>query len=164
MTALAALAALVTLTLAAVMAGTFFAFSVSVLPGLGTVEPEQAVAAMRGMNAKILNPLFLTPFVAVPLTAALTAVALFALGHRAAALAFLAAALVYGVGAFAPTVAVNVPLNDALAAGVADTPERAAALWADFAPRWTRFNALRSAAGTVTVVLTGVGLFLWRRA
>ncbi|MDT0266410.1 anthrone oxygenase family protein [Streptomyces sp. DSM 44915] len=163
MTVLAALGALVTLTLAAVIAGTFFAFSVSVLPGLGTLGAEPAVAAMRGMNAKILNPLFLTPFVAVPVTAALTGVALLALGHRAAAVAFLAAALLYLLGAFLPTAVVNVPLNEALAGGAADGPERAAALWAEFAPRWTRANALRTVAAVGTVALTGLGLLLWPR-
>ncbi|WP_062214079.1 DUF1772 domain-containing protein [Streptomyces sp. NBRC 109706] len=159
MTTLALLGALLTLVLAAVVAGTFFAFSVSVLPGLNTLEPEQAVASMRAMNARILNPLFLTSFTAIPLTAIATAVALLALGHRAAAFVFVAAGVSYAVGAFLPTVAVNVPLNEALANGTADP----ATLWHDFAPRWTRFNALRTAFGTATVLLSGLGLFLWRR-
>ncbi|UED87224.1 DUF1772 domain-containing protein [Streptomyces profundus] len=159
MTTLALLGALLTLVLAAVVAGTFFAFSVSVLPGLNTLEPERAVASMRAMNAKILNPLFLTPFMAVPLTAIATALALLALGHRAAALAFVAAAVTYAVGAFLPTVAVNVPLNEALATGTADP----ATSWQDFAPRWAHFNALRTASGTATVLLSAVGLHLWPR-
>ncbi|GAA3887276.1 DUF1772 domain-containing protein [Streptomyces sedi] len=163
MTLLAAGAALATLTMAAVLAGTFFAFSVSVLPGLGTLGPERAGAAMRGMNDKILSPLFLTPFVALPLVAALTAVVLWTLGQRAAALAFAAAALVHVLGVIAPTAAVNVPLNEALAAGPADTAERAAELWADFAPRWVRFNNLRAVASTGVALLVGTGLLLWRR-
>ncbi|SOD63994.1 Uncharacterized membrane protein [Streptomyces zhaozhouensis] len=163
MTVLAAGAALATLTMAAVLAGTFLAFSVAVLPGLGTLGPARAVAAMRGMNEKILNPLFLVPFVALPLAAALTAVALWTSGHRAAAPAFAAAALVHVLGVIAPTAAVNVPLNEALAAGPADTAERAAALWAAFAPRWARFNALRAAASTAVALLVGAGLLWWRR-
>ncbi|MBB1255587.1 DUF1772 domain-containing protein [Streptomyces sp. OF3] len=61
----------------------------------------------------------------------------------------------------APTAVVNVPLNERLdrAAGPADAAE-AAALWAAYAPRWTRRNHVRALAATLSVPLTGAGLLL----
>ncbi|MDT0442392.1 anthrone oxygenase family protein [Streptomyces johnsoniae] len=126
MTILAVFAAAVTLVAAAAVTGVFFAFSVSVMPGLNAVGPGEAVRAMQSINAKILNPAFLGAFVGAPIAAALTGALLLLLDHRAAGLAFLAAAVVYVLGAFLPTAAVNVPMNDALAAvGSPEDPHRA---------------------------------------
>ncbi|WP_129843186.1 anthrone oxygenase family protein [Streptomyces sp. RFCAC02] len=151
--------AILTLVTAGLMAGTFFGFSVSVIPGLDAIAPEEAVRAMQSMNEKILNPLFLGAFVGVPVAAAGAGVLLLRAGHRAAAIAFLAAAAVYFFGALMPTGAINVPMNDVLAAA---TPSADA--WADFSARWARWNAVRTAASVVTVVLAGWGMHLWRTA
>jgi uncharacterized membrane protein len=40
------------------MAGLFFAFSTSVMPGLRRLPPADGAAAMQQMNRTILNPLF----------------------------------------------------------------------------------------------------------
>src|SRR5690606_31293449 len=141
------LAAVSALVSAALMAGVFSAFSVAVMPGLNAVPPGAAVAAMRSVNERILNPAFLGPFLLVPLAGAAAGALLLVLGHRRAAAAFLAAAAVYLLGAFLPTAAVNVPLNDALAAaGDPAQAARAAAAWAAYAPRWTAWNHVRAAA------------------
>ncbi|MDT0307885.1 anthrone oxygenase family protein [Streptomyces sp. DSM 44917] len=165
MALLAAIAAALTLLAAAAMTGVFFSFSVAVMPGLDAAGPVESVRAMQGINDKILNPLFLTTFVGVPLAAAATGVLLLVLGHRAAGLAFLAAAAAYALGAFLPTAAVNVPLNDTLAAlGGVDDPARAAEAWAAYAPRWTRWNSLRAAFSAVTLLLAALGAWLWGRS
>ncbi|WP_059010989.1 anthrone oxygenase family protein [Streptomyces specialis] len=163
MAILVVLTASVALLTAAVMAGIFLSFTLSVMPGLDAIEPEHSVRAMQSMNDKILNPAFLTAFMGVPVAAAATGGLLLLLGHRAAGLAFLAAAAVYVLGAFVPTAAVNVPLNDALAAAGGD-PADAARVWADFSPRWSRWNAVRSVSSAVTVLLIGLALHLWARS
>ncbi|MDT0345978.1 anthrone oxygenase family protein [Streptomyces litchfieldiae] len=165
MVILTVLAATVTLLLAAAVTGVFFAFSVSVLPGLDAVGAGQAVASMRSINEKILNPVFLSAFLGVPVAAAATGALLLTQGHRAAGLAFLAAAAVYVLGVIAPTAAVNVPMNETLAAlGSPDDAERAARAWVEFSPRWTRWNSLRGAFGGVTLLLAALGVHLWGRA
>ena len=45
------------------MAGVYLAFSIAVLPGIARGDDNTFVVAMRGMNAAILNPVFLLIFV-----------------------------------------------------------------------------------------------------
>ncbi|MFB4195788.1 anthrone oxygenase family protein [Streptomyces carpaticus] len=162
MTFLTAALPAATLLTAACMTGVFFAFSVAVMPGLNAVDPVQSVTAMRSINARILNPLFLGAFVGVPLLAAGGGTLLLLTGERGAALALFAAAGVYLLGAFAPTALVNVPLNDLLAAaGTPGSAEEAARLWAGYAPRWTAWNTVRAVFSALTVLLTALALYLW---
>ncbi|RBM20850.1 DUF1772 domain-containing protein [Streptomyces sp. PT12] len=160
----AAVTAALALLFAAAMTGVFFAFSVSVMPGLDAIEPPHAVRAMRSVNVTIVNPAFLLAFLGLPAAALATGVLLILLGHRAAGLAFLASGAVYLLGALLPTGAVNVPLNDALAAlGTPESAARAAEAWADYAPRWTRWNHVRAAASGLSLLLGALGVWLWGR-
>jgi uncharacterized membrane protein len=164
MTNVAALSATLTLVAAGVMTGVFFAFSVSVMPGLDAIDPQRAVAAMRSINEKIVNPVFLTAFLGMPLAAALTGALLLATGHRGAGAAFLAAAGVYLLGALMPTFIINVPMNNTLAAaGTPDDAAHAAGLWADYSPRWTTWNTTRAAFSTLSLLLAALGTYQWGR-
>jgi uncharacterized membrane protein len=143
----------------AVMAGFFYAYSVSVMPGLAAVgDPLVAIRAMQGINAAIRTPVFALAFfgaLGVPLLAAAAALA----GPRRGAVAALAlaGALAYGLGAFAVTLAVNVPLNEALAAAT-PTPGTAAGIWGGYAPRWTAWNHLRTLASILSCALMAAAL------
>lgn len=44
------------------MAGFFFAFSVSVMKALGRLPPAQGIAAMQSINVVVINPMFLVAF------------------------------------------------------------------------------------------------------
>ncbi|MGP4112818.1 anthrone oxygenase family protein [Streptomyces sp. 4N509B] len=159
---LAAVLAALTLAMTGAMTGVFFAFSVSVTLGLDAAGPERAVPVMQRVNERILNPVFLTTFVGAPLTAAVCGGLLLAVGHTAAGWVLLAAAGTYALGAIVPTAVVNVPLNNALnAAGTPESPSHAARLWGDFAPRWTAWNTARAVASCVSLLLVGLGVFLW---
>lgn len=159
--ALAAAVALLALVLTGVMAGIFLAFSVSVLPGLDRIGAERAVAAMRAMNGAIERPSFLATFLGAPVAAGAAAALLGAAGGGAATWLMLGACVVYLLGVFAPTVVVNVPLNNALATGeVPPHGERAQRAWADFSPRWQRWNAVRGACSVVGLALVGAALVL----
>ena len=46
------------------MAGVFFAFSVSVMGGLGKLPASEGIAAMQAINGAIVNPLCLFVFLA----------------------------------------------------------------------------------------------------
>ncbi len=64
----------------------------------------------------------------------------------------LAASLIYLVGCIGVTMVCNVPLNDALAAVSANTPE-AAAVWSRYLKIWTAWNHLRTVAPLLAAIL-----------
>ncbi|PZG32373.1 hypothetical protein C1I98_29495 [Spongiactinospora gelatinilytica] len=165
MAILTTLLAYLTLAVAGAVAGVFYAFSVSVMRGLDAIDPREAARAMRSINRKILDPLFLGPFMGAPVLAAATGGLLLTLDRTDAVIAFFAAAAVYAFGTFLPTVVINVPMNEALArASVPDDAGGAAALWAGYSPRWTRWNTIRTVAGVACLLLAGLGLYLWGTA
>ncbi|RBQ19313.1 hypothetical protein DP939_15400 [Spongiactinospora rosea] len=165
MAILTTLLAYLTLVAVGAVAGVFYAFSVSVMRALDAIDAREAARAMRSVNRKILNPLFLGPFMGAPVLAAATGGLLLALGRSEAAFAFFAAAAVYAFGTFLPTVVINVPMNEALErATVPDDAGPAATLWAGYSPRWTRWNTIRTVFSVASLVLAGLGLYLWGTA
>ncbi|GAA3648217.1 DUF1772 domain-containing protein [Nonomuraea antimicrobica] len=138
--------ALITLVLHGALTGLFYAFSMSVMPGLNAIDPAQAEAAMRSVNRKILNPWLFVVFLGSPLAALVAGF----LAGAPAAVWFFAAAAVNFVGSFLVTVAINVPMNNALDAGT--MPFKA------YSPRWTTWNTVRTVACAAGLVLVGIGL------
>ncbi|MDV6262395.1 anthrone oxygenase family protein [Rhodococcoides yunnanense] len=139
------------------VAGVMLAFSISVLPGLASLPVTDAVAAMQRFNAAILNPLFLTLFLGTAVSCALATILTFSTGHDSPVLV-LAGAVLYVVGCFAVTMALNVPLNDALA-GVDPGSPAGAQMWHNFTDRWTVWNNVRTVAATAAcaVLILGQG-------
>ncbi|WP_307845459.1 anthrone oxygenase family protein [Planomonospora sp. ID67723] len=159
---LAALAAGLTIVLTGAMTGLFYGFSVAVMPGLDGIDARQAIPAMQSVNRKILNPVFLPMFVGTVLAAPAAGALLLALGQERAAVLFFAAAAAYVLGAFAPTAAVNVPMNNALdAADVPADPAEAARLWSGYSARWTRWNTGRAVFCGISLLLAGLAVFVW---
>jgi uncharacterized membrane protein len=139
---------------AALIAGFFYAYSVSVMPGLGATDPLAATLAMRGINAVIRTPLFAFSFfgaLAFPLAGAVLA------RHRAVAVLAVAGGLVYGVGGVAVTFTVNVPLNETLAAA-SPAATNAADLWRQYAAPWTVWNHVRTLASIIAFALVTAAL------
>ncbi|MFD0852753.1 DUF1772 domain-containing protein, partial [Actinomadura adrarensis] len=164
MKTLSMVVAAVSLLMAAGMAGIFFAFSNSVMPGLNAARPTSAIETMQTINDKIQNPLFLLTFVGVPVAAAVAGGLLLASGERSAALLFFAAAAVYVLGSFLPTAVVNVPLNNTLdGTAIPSDLEEAGRIWTDYSSRWTPWNHLRAVASGVSVLLIGAGLYVFGR-
>jgi uncharacterized membrane protein len=143
----------------ALIAGFFYVYSVSVMPGLSATDPLAATHAMRGINAVIRTPVFAFSFfgaLAFPLAAALLA------RRRGGRLLALSSGLVYGIGGFGVTFAVNVPLNEALAATV-PTAANAAQLWHQYATSWTLWNHVRTLASIIAFVILTAALALEHR-
>jgi uncharacterized membrane protein len=142
---------------AAVTTGVLVAFSTSVMPALAQRPPAEGMAAMQAMNRTILNPVFGLLFGGSALLClAVAATAPFTTdeagwGWR------LAGGLLYVVGVTVETMTVNVPMNDRLDAADAATAA-GRQVWADFLPSWTRWNNIRSVAGTVAATLLAVSL------
>ena len=74
----------------------------------------------------------------------------------------LAAALLYVIGCDGVTMALNVPLNNALTATPVGTPE-GAALWARYLKDWTFWNSVRTAASFAAAILFVAGGGMPRR-
>lgn len=131
------------------MAGLFAAFAYAVMPGLRRADDRTVVVAMQRINVAIVNPMFLALFLGGLLLAgaAWWSVRSGPLGAWA-----LAAATFYLI-AVVVTIAVNVPLNDALAAArETDFPAARAA----FEHRWVAGNLVRTVlhvAGFATIVI-----------
>ncbi|MEO5877009.1 MAG: anthrone oxygenase family protein [Streptosporangiaceae bacterium] len=91
------------------LAGVYSSFSVAVMPGLARTDGTTYVTAMNEINKAIVNPLFLAGFLGAP---ACTVAAACLLRRGRSRWLLVAAGL--NVLALITTIAINVPLNDAL--------------------------------------------------
>lgn len=158
MLTLALIAAFLNLLLLAAVFGVYFTYSNSVVPGLDNADAATAVEAMRKMNVAIINPPFLLAFIGPVVTSAATGFLLLGIDENTPAFLYLAAAVVYLVGGLVITGRVNVPMNNALENNTStDWTQR----WADFSPRWRRWNNVRLVLSGVSLVLCGIGFYLW---
>jgi uncharacterized membrane protein len=123
------------------VAGLFVAFFHAVMPGLARGSDRTFVEAMQNVNVAILNGWFGICFGGAVVSAA--AAAVLHLGRPA--LPWTVAGLVLYAAVLAVTFAVNIPLNDALAAAGGTDP---AAARARFEGVWVRWNVLRAALST----------------
>lgn len=149
-----------TATATGLMAGLFFAFSVSVNPGLGRLDNTAYLQSMQHINRAILNPVFLLCFLGA---AALLAVSCFMQYGKPAPAGFwlmMGAAVVYIAGVLGVTMAGNVPLNDALDKfDIANaTADKLQQLRDQFEAPWGRYHAVRTWANVVSFVLTLLAL------
>jgi uncharacterized membrane protein len=132
------------------VAGVFALYAHTIMPGLKKTDDRTFVAAFQSIDRAIVNPWFmLTAFVgALVLTAAaaVTNLGEDAFGWVVAALALYAVAVVI-------TIAVNVPLNDAIKA--AGDPARIH----DVAAVRERFHETRWAAWNLVRVVTSTAAF-----
>jgi uncharacterized membrane protein len=134
------------------MAGLFFAFSVSVMPALRRLQPSSGLAAMQAINRAILNPVFMLVFVGTALVAAALAVSTLWTWDDGGAELRLAGGLCYLIGAFGITAAYHVPRNNAIDS--LDTMDEAsAAKWSTYLAEWVPWNHVRALASTASLVL-----------
>lgn len=132
-------------------AGLFATFSYVIMPGLRRASDAAFVDAMRGINVAILNPVFALTFGGAFLVTVLALV----LGWDDSSRPWVIAGMVlYVVGAYVITFAVNVPMNDALEAGKGSP----ASLREAFEDRWTAWNHVRSVLTTSALVCLVVGV------
>lgn len=137
------------LLVSALSAGFFYAFSTTVMPGLGEAGASAAIQAMQGINNVVRSPLFAAVFFGTLVLALLAALAARSAGHRGASrLAFLGA-VVHAAAVIGVTLQVNVPLNETLAT-VTTGDASAAATWAHFAEPWSLWNHVRTLGAIVT--------------
>lgn len=144
------------------VAGVFGIYANAIMPGLATTDDKTFVGAFQAMDRAIINPIFLgLGFLGALLLTLLTGV----LHLKEKAFPWIAVAFVLYLVTVVVTIAVNVPMNDALkAAGDPDTIDVAAARAAFDEARWRSFNLLRVALNTVAFGLLAWALYLSGRS
>jgi uncharacterized membrane protein len=155
--------AYVSLVFTGAIFGFFYAWVCSTMWGLDDADPRVAIAAMQAMNDSVQNAVFFPAFFLTPAVLVVTALVV-RRWRRAATGWFLAAAVVYALGAMLLTLAVNVPMNDDLAATTIPTSADAAQeVWDDYSQPWQTWNLVRTVFSGVSLVLAGIGLAAIRR-
>lgn len=137
-------------------AGLFYTFAVSVMLGLRQVDDRTFVDAMQQINVATENGWFFASFLGAPLLAALATALHLSPGNRHA-LPWIVTGFALAVAAVIITVAVNVPLNDALvAAGEPGQIADLAAVRSNFEAAWVRWNVARVVTSTAAF-----GCLIW---
>jgi uncharacterized membrane protein len=135
-------------------AGTYYGFSVGVMPALAAGNDLTYLAAMHQINTVIVNSWFLLTFLGAPLLAALAAVLTL---KRPRVLACTTTGFAFALATFVITVSVNAPLTDTLLALGTSDP---AAARQGFEQGWSAWNTGRAVTSTLAVVCLGWALGL----
>jgi uncharacterized membrane protein len=135
-------------------AGAFVLYWHTIMPGLAKTDDRTSVGAFQALDRAIINPWFM----AGGFLGALVFTLLAGIAHLGQdTLPWIAAAFVLYLVTFVLTLAINVPLNDALkAAGDPASIDVAAARAAFDEARWARVNRVRVLLSTVAF-----GLLAW---
>ena len=97
-------------------AGLFYAFSVSVIPGLANVSHRTYLEAMQSINRAILNWAFFATFAGSIFLLMASAYMQFRIGVNLTFWLMFAACIFYVIGTIGVTAIGNVPMNEGLAA------------------------------------------------
>jgi uncharacterized membrane protein len=150
---------LLSLTLSAAIFGFFYAWICSTMWGLDAADPRVAIGAMHAMNASVRNAVFAPAFFGTPFALLATAALLKRSGAtRSAALFALSAGVYFALG-LVLTMAVNVPMNEALA--ITEVPQdidAARNIWLDYSPDWQFWNITRTIASGVSFLIAVMGI------
>lgn len=139
------------------IAGLFFAFSVSIMKALARLPSADGIAAMQSINVAIINPAFLVAFFGTAAACALVVIASLFRWHDPGAVYLLVGGALYLVGSLLVTMVFNVPKNEALAS-VAPTDPDGASLWVSYVAKWTAWNHVRSVAALAAAAALTIGL------
>ena len=147
------------------MAGLFYGWSVSVIPGTRRIASTEYVGLMQHVNREILTPRFLVPFVGIPVLLGAAAFTQFRAGDQRRGAVLTASAVTYLIGVFGVTAARNVPLNEALesfdlGAMTADQIERRRD---SYEGSWNRWNTVRAIANVAAFALATTAAVLSER-
>ncbi|MFF0270205.1 DUF1772 domain-containing protein [Kribbella sp. NPDC004536] len=140
------------------VAGVYGIYANAFMPGLAKTDDKTFVAAFTAVDRAIVNPLFLgLGFVGALLFTLLAGL----VSLKEKALPWIAVAFVLYLISMIVTIAVNVPLNDAMkAAGDPSTIDVAAVRAAFDEAKWTTYNLVRTVLALVSFGFLGWALYL----
>ena len=145
----------VTTFLAGLMAGLFFAWSISVTPGLARLNDRGYIQAFQEMNRAIQNPFFLLIFMGLSILLPFLCFQMYPPVGNIQFWYVLGAAVLYLLGVIAVTFMGNVPLNNELDALKVEsmTPEQMASFRKGFEKKWDRLNVIRAICSSLSLLL-----------
>ena len=149
------------------LAGLFYGYSCSVMPGLHGASDRTVVETMQQINRAIENPLFFATFLGAPVLAGWAWLEARS-GPDRSARRWIGAGAALVAATLAITFAVNVPLNDRLdrvGAVERQSASQLAQARADFEGPWVRGNVARTitSIGAFAAMAWGAQLRLRRR-
>ncbi|SDR14969.1 Uncharacterized membrane protein [Chryseobacterium soldanellicola] len=153
---------IITATLTALIAGLFYAYSCSVVLGLGKLSDVEYLKSMQSINREILNPVFFISFMG---TAILLPVSAFLFRSQGPVFVFLLlASIAYLIGVFGVTMFGNVPLNDQLDQFdiVNSTTENIRKMREAFESKWNFLNNIRTVFSLITII-SAVCACIWNK-
>jgi uncharacterized membrane protein len=137
------------------MAGLFYAWSISVTPGIAKINDGSYLLAFQSMNRAIINPLFAVVFFGMVVLLPVLSYLSFQTSMSNQFWYILAATILYFVGIMGVTIGGNVPLNNALEALQIEsmTPEQMDEFRKGFESKWNRLNTIRTISSAITFLL-----------
>ena len=144
------------------VAGLFFGWTVSVIPGTKVIDDQTYVTTMQSINREILNPLFLVTFLATPVVLAGAGFVHYRAGNTRAAGALATATVTYLIGVMAVTAGGNVPLNDSLEAFdlASASVEELRSRRVSYETRWNQWHNLRTVASIAALAFAAYACVL----
>ncbi len=146
---------ILTITSLALMAGLFYSFTISIMPGLARTQDRTFLEAMQSINKAIINPFFILAFVGSIILVILCCIMQYKQGITPQFYTIFAASIIYLAGVIGITFFGNVPLNNALDAldiqrltiiELKNAREM-------FETSWNRFNLIRTLSSLIAFVL-----------
>jgi uncharacterized membrane protein len=132
------------------VAGVFYAYSVSVDPGLAAQSDASYVATMQEINERIQNPLFFASFIGAVLFLLAALVVHLPRLRSSRFLLISLACLLYIGGGFLLTAFINVPMNDQLATVDPEAPALVLSRAREaYEGPWDFWNGVRTIFSTV---------------
>ena len=137
------------------MAGLFYSYSYSVVPGLKLLTDTEYIRSMQSINKAIQNPVFFICFFGAPL---LLPVSTYLNYFQHPPLRFwllLAATFLYLIGVFGVTIFGNIPLNNMLEKfNLLNASKDSISLQRTlFEGRWNNLNTIRTISSILSLVL-----------
>jgi len=153
-----ALTLVASLVSSGLIAGLFFGWLVSVIPGTAVVDDRSYIVTMQNINRQIINPSFVITFLATPAILAIAAAVHIRAGQSRRGVLLIAATATYVLGVLGVTARDNIPLNDALdtfhldAASATAIQERRAS----YESPWNQWHKVRTSASIAALAFTAL--------
>lgn len=152
--------AIISVAFNAAIFGFFYAWVCSTMWGLDAAAPNTAIAAMQAMNGSVRNIVFAPSFFGTPFISAIVAFIAYRLAYVKVSIAFASAALIYLCGGMLLTMAVNVPMNEALAlVKLPLSPSDATQIWQDYSTKWQFWNITRTIISGIALLFATIGIY-----
>jgi uncharacterized membrane protein len=137
------------------MAGLFYAWSISVTPGLARVNDMNYLQAFQSMNRAILNPVFFIVFMGLPVLLLLLSYLFYSSEISLQFVFVISTTVVYITGVMGVTIFGNIPLNNALESLNIQSMnhEQMTTFRLGFESKWNKLNIIRTICSSLSFLL-----------